>query len=39
VLGLDPANLNYDDNWFDSVLVSIGTMGIIYSFIVEVVDQ
>jgi FAD/FMN-containing dehydrogenase len=39
VLGIDPANIHYDDEWFDSVLVSMGSMGILYSLIVEVVPQ
>ena len=38
-LGIDRANIHYEDRWFNSVLVSMGTMGIIYSVIVEVVDQ
>jgi hypothetical protein len=35
-LGLADANLHYDDDWFNSVLVSMGSMGIIYSLVVEV---
>jgi hypothetical protein len=38
-LGLPDANIHYDDDWFNSVLVSAGSMGIIYSLIVEVVGQ
>ena len=34
-----PANIHYDDDWFNSVLVSVGSMGIIYSLIVEVDHQ
>jgi hypothetical protein len=37
--GLLDANIHYDDDWFNSVLVSMGSMGIIYSLIVEVVPQ
>jgi hypothetical protein len=39
VLALSPANVHHDDDWFNSVLVSVGTLGVIYSVIVEVVDQ
>jgi hypothetical protein len=38
-LGLDPANVHYHDDWFNSVVVSVGSLGIIYSLIVEVVPQ
>jgi FAD binding domain/Repeat of unknown function (DUF346) len=38
-LGIDAANIHYDDDWFNSVLVSVGTMGIIYSLILEVQPQ
>ena len=38
-LGLEKANIHYDDDWFNSVLVSMGAMGIIYSLIVEVLPQ
>jgi FAD binding domain/FG-GAP-like repeat len=38
-LGLADANIHYDDEWFNSVLVSMGSMGIIYSLIIEVVPQ
>lgn len=32
-------NLRYDDDWFFSTLVSLGALGIICSYIIEVVDQ
>jgi len=38
-LNLPPGNVHYDDDWFNSVLVSVGTLGIIYSLIIEVRDQ
>jgi hypothetical protein len=38
-LGLSDANIHYDDDWFNSVLVSMGSMGIIYSLVVEVDPQ
>ena len=38
-LALPDANIHYDDDWFNSVLVSMGSMGIIYSLVVEVVPQ
>ncbi len=37
--GIDLANIHYDDDWFNSVLVSVGSMGIIYSVIIEVARQ
>ena len=39
VLGLSDANIHYDDEWFNSALVSMGSLGVIYSLIVEVVPQ
>jgi FAD binding domain len=36
ILGLTDENIHYDDDWFYSVLVSMGSMGIIYSLILEV---
>jgi FAD binding domain len=38
-LGIDPANVHQDDDWFNSALVAIGSFGIIYSVIVEAVPQ
>jgi FAD/FMN-containing dehydrogenase len=35
-LSLPDENIHYDDDWFYSVLVSMGSLGIIYSLIVEV---
>jgi hypothetical protein len=35
-LGLTDENIHYDDDWFYSVLVSMGSLGIIYSLIIEV---
>ena len=34
-LGLPDENIHYDDDWFYSVLVSMGSLGIIYSLIIE----
>ena len=37
---LGPAvQIHYDDDWFDSVLVSVGSMGVITSVVLEVTDQ
>lgn len=33
------ANLRYDDDWFFSLLVSLGALGIICSYVIEAVDQ
>jgi hypothetical protein len=38
-LGLADQNIHYDDEWFNSVLVSAGSLGIVYSLIVEVEAQ
>ena len=35
-LGLADGNIHYDDDWFGSVLVSMGSLGIIYSLVLEV---
>jgi hypothetical protein len=32
---IDPDHIVYDDDWFDSVLVSMGCMGIIYALVIE----
>jgi hypothetical protein len=32
---IDPANIRYDDNWFNALIVSMGSMGILYSLILE----
>jgi hypothetical protein len=37
-LGPD-VQIRYDDDWFDAVLVSVGSMGIITAFVLEVTDQ
>jgi hypothetical protein len=37
-LGPD-VQIRYDDDWFDAVLVSMGSMGIITSVVLEVTDQ
>ncbi|MCL4251974.1 MAG: FAD-binding protein [Anaerolineae bacterium] len=39
VLGLADEDIHYDDDLFNSVLVSMGSMGIIYSLVVEVDPQ
>jgi hypothetical protein len=38
-LGVADENIHYDDDWFNSVLVSIGSLGIIYSFVIELDDK
>jgi hypothetical protein len=38
-LGIDPANIHYDDNWFNAVITTVGTLGIVYSVILEVEYQ
>jgi hypothetical protein len=38
-LGVSPENIIQDNDWFHSVLVSMGCMGVVYSYVVEVVDQ
>jgi hypothetical protein len=38
-LGLADENIHYDDDWFNSVLVSMGCMGIIYSCVIELDDK
>jgi len=37
-LGPD-VTIHYDDDWFDTALVSVGALGIIYSVVFEVTDQ
>jgi hypothetical protein len=37
--GIVPEHIVQDDDWFNSVLVSMGCMGIVYSYVLEVVDQ
>ena len=39
VLNLPAENIHYDDDWFNSALVGVGSLGIIYSAIVEVDNQ
>jgi hypothetical protein len=39
LVGVPPGNLRYDDTWFDAVLVSLGAMGVICSYVIELVDQ
>lgn len=38
-LGIAEANIHHDDDWFNSALVSVGSLGIIYSLIIEAVPQ
>lgn len=38
-LGIAEANIHQDDDWFNSVVVSVGSMGIIYALIMEVEPQ
>jgi hypothetical protein len=38
-LGLPDENIHYDDDWFYSVLVSMGNLGIIYSLVIAVDQQ
>jgi hypothetical protein len=37
--GIQPSNIIYNDSIFESVLVSVGAMGIIYSVVIGVRDQ
>jgi hypothetical protein len=37
--GAAPNNIIYDDSWFDSALVSLGCMGIVYAVVLRVRDQ
>jgi hypothetical protein len=37
--GVDPGNIIYDDDIFNSCLVSIGVMGVIYAFVLQARDQ
>jgi hypothetical protein len=37
-LGPD-VTIHYDDDWFDTALVSVGALGIVYSVVLEVTDQ
>ena len=36
VLNLPAANIHYDNDWFNSALVAVGSFGVIYSVIIEV---
>ena len=36
---VSPANIVYDDDWFNACLVSVGCMGIIYAVVLRVVPQ
>lgn len=38
-LGIGPTNIHYDDQWFNAVIATVGTLGIVYSVIVEVEVQ
>jgi hypothetical protein len=38
-LGIPDENIHYDDDWFYSALVSMGSLGIIYSLIIEAVPR
>jgi hypothetical protein len=38
-LGMRDEDIHYDDDWFYSVLVSVGSLGIIYSLVIELDDQ
>jgi FAD/FMN-containing dehydrogenase len=38
-LGIDPANIHYEDHWFNAVIAAVGTLGIVYSVILEVAHQ
>jgi hypothetical protein len=38
-LSIPLENVHYDDDWFNSALVSVGALGIIYSVVLEVVPQ
>ena len=39
VLNLPSENVHYDDDWFNSALVGVGNLGVVYSLIIEVDDQ
>ena len=39
VLNLPAENVHYDDDWFNSALVGVGSLGMVYSAIVEVDTQ
>jgi hypothetical protein len=36
VPGINPNNIIYDTNTFDSILVSVGCMGVVYAFVLQV---
>jgi len=38
-LGIADENIHYNDDWFNSALVSMGSMGIIYSFVIELDER
>jgi hypothetical protein len=38
-LRLADENIHYDDDWFNSALVSMGSLGIIYSLVIELDDE
>jgi hypothetical protein len=38
-LGIGPINIHYDDHWFSAVIATVGTLGIVYSVILEVQTQ
>lgn len=31
--------IHYDDDWFDAALVSVGSLGIVYAYVLEATDQ
>jgi FAD/FMN-containing dehydrogenase len=39
LLGIGQTNIHYDDHWFNAVIASVGTLGIVYSVILEVTNQ
>jgi FAD binding domain len=39
VLGIPAENIHYSDDWFDAAITSVGTLGIVYSAIIEVESQ
>jgi FAD/FMN-containing dehydrogenase len=38
-LGIGPANIHYDDRWFNAAITTVGTLGMVYSVILEVQTQ
>lgn len=39
IMGKLKIQVHYDDDWFGSVLVAMGCLGIVHSYVVELIDQ